>query len=145
MELSEKIRNLRKEYGLTQTQLGEIAGVSDKAVSTWENGTKIPRMGCIAKICNHFNIKPSALLDDLNFIIVDADDDAPLFDSKNISAIQEQADRDSEQYRQEQTILECFRNVNEEGKAAILKYVKYIANDDEYKKCDTDIKNIKGA
>ena len=33
---------LRKEKGLTQTELGEMVGVSDKAVSKWERGICIP-------------------------------------------------------------------------------------------------------
>lgn len=45
MSIGERIRSLREAQGLTQQQLGEIAGVSDKAVSTWENNANIPRMG----------------------------------------------------------------------------------------------------
>ena len=128
----------RKELHLTLEEVGNAVGVSKSTVKKWETGY----------ISNMRRDKISALskILDLNVnIIIDEDDDAPLFDPKELLAAQEQADRDSEQYRQEQTILECFRNVNEEGKAAILKYVKYIASDDEYKKCDTDIKDIKGA
>lgn len=36
--VGELIYKKRKEKGLTQSQLGEMLGVSNKAVSKWENG-----------------------------------------------------------------------------------------------------------
>ncbi len=64
MSIGENIRRLREEHHLTQRELGEIAGVSDKAVSTWELGTKEPRMGAVARLAAHFGIPKSAILDD---------------------------------------------------------------------------------
>ncbi len=64
MTISENIKNLRLKYGLSQKQLGVIAGVTDKAVSTWEQGTKEPRMGAIQKIADHFGIKKSDIIED---------------------------------------------------------------------------------
>lgn len=64
MSISENIRNLRQKYNLSQKDLALIAGVTDKAVSTWENGIKEPRMGTIQKIADHFGIKKSDLIED---------------------------------------------------------------------------------
>jgi len=64
MSISENIKNLREKFNLTQAELGEIAGVSDKAVSTWENGTAEPRMGAIQKIAEHFGISKASLVAD---------------------------------------------------------------------------------
>ena len=64
MSIAENIKRLREQHGLTQRELGDIAGVSDKAVSTWENGTKEPRMGAVARLSAHFGIAKSAILDD---------------------------------------------------------------------------------
>lgn len=64
MGIPENIKKLRAFYGLTQTELGKIAGVSDKAIWTWENGTAEPRMGAIQKIADHFNIKKSVIIDE---------------------------------------------------------------------------------
>lgn len=56
MKISEKIYRLRTENDLTQVQFAKIAGVSDKAVSTWERGEKEPRMKPLQKICAYFGI-----------------------------------------------------------------------------------------
>lgn len=40
----------RKEKGLTQKQLGDILGVTDKAVSKWENGSAVPRIQLLPKL-----------------------------------------------------------------------------------------------
>ena len=64
MGISENIKLLREQYGLSQKELGQIAGVSDKAVSTWEQGIKEPRMGAIQKIADHFVIQKSNIIED---------------------------------------------------------------------------------
>lgn len=64
MSIGNNIRRLREAHQLTQKELGAIAGVSDKAVSTWENGTKDPRMSAIQRLADYFGIPKSALLDD---------------------------------------------------------------------------------
>ncbi len=64
MSIADNIKRLREQHGLTQRELGEIAGVSDKAVSTWENGTKEPRMGAVARLAAHFGVSKSVILDD---------------------------------------------------------------------------------
>lgn len=64
MGIENNIKRLREMHGLTQEQLGEIAGVSDKAVSTWENGSNYPRMGAIQKMADHFGITKSQLIED---------------------------------------------------------------------------------
>lgn len=64
MSIAENIKRIRLEHGLSQSELGKIAGVSDKAVSTWELGIKTPRMGAVEKMANYFGITKSAIVDD---------------------------------------------------------------------------------
>lgn len=66
MSISKNIKKLRLEHNLSQKEFAKIAGVSDKAVSTWENGTKEPRMGTIQKIADFFGIKKSDIIEDNN-------------------------------------------------------------------------------
>ena len=42
MALSEKLYTLRKKSGLSQKQLAEKLGVSNKTISKWENGKCMP-------------------------------------------------------------------------------------------------------
>ena len=64
MGIAENIKILRERYGLTQQELAEIAGVTNKAVSTWESGKKEPRMGVVQKIADHFGLMKSQLIED---------------------------------------------------------------------------------
>lgn len=64
MTIAENIRNLRESHGMSQAEFGAIAGVSDKAVSTWEKGIKTPRMGAIQKLADYFGIRKSDIIED---------------------------------------------------------------------------------
>lgn len=64
MSIAENIKKLRIEHGLSQIEFGKIAGVTDKAVSTWESGAKIPRMGAVEKIAGYFGIPKSVIFED---------------------------------------------------------------------------------
>ena len=66
--IGNNIKKLREKYKLTQADIGKIAGVSDKAVWTWENGTAEPRMGAIQKIADYFGISKASLIDDVESI-----------------------------------------------------------------------------
>lgn len=64
MTISEKIHQLRIEKDLTQSQLAKIAGVSDKAVSAWELGTRDPKLKFIQNICVHFGLDIHSFVDE---------------------------------------------------------------------------------
>lgn len=78
MSIGNNIKILRTRYDLTQQELAEIAGVTNKAVSAWESNNKEPRMGAIERICEHFGLKKSNLLDDngMDFINLTSNDDS---------------------------------------------------------------------
>ena len=63
MSIAENIKKIRERYDLTQDELGEIAGVSGGAVSTWERGTAEPRMGAVQKIADYLNISKADIVD----------------------------------------------------------------------------------
>lgn len=64
MSIADNIKRLRETYGITQEELGAIAGVSDKAVSKWELGYAEPRMGAVQRIADHFHVSKASLLED---------------------------------------------------------------------------------
>ena len=63
MALADNIKYLRVSSGLSQPEFGKLFNVTDKAVSTWENGSRVPRMGVIQKIADHYRIKTSDIID----------------------------------------------------------------------------------
>uniref|UniRef100_UPI0040564767 helix-turn-helix domain-containing protein n=1 Tax=Acetatifactor sp. TaxID=1872090 RepID=UPI0040564767 len=56
------ISALRERCGLSQYQLGALVGVSDKAVSKWENGASKPRIGTIRKLSEVLDVSVDELL-----------------------------------------------------------------------------------
>ncbi len=50
------IADLRKEKKLTQVQLAEKLGVTDKSVSRWENGKCLPDVSLFRDLCNILGI-----------------------------------------------------------------------------------------
>lgn len=60
--VGELIYKKRKEKGLTQSQLGEMLGVSNKAVSKWENGESFPEFSAIQPLCEILGITADELV-----------------------------------------------------------------------------------
>lgn len=50
------IKQKRKEKGMTQSKLAEKLGVTDRAISKWENGNCMPDSGIIADLCKILNV-----------------------------------------------------------------------------------------
>ncbi len=69
MIFKEKIINLRKIRGLSQTDLACAVGVSRQSVYKWETGQSYPEAAKLLELKNFFNISIDDLLDD-NFDIV---------------------------------------------------------------------------
>lgn len=64
MSIARNIRAVRTRNNLTQEEFGEIVGVSSMAVSQWETGRAVPRMGAVQKISDYFHISKGALIDE---------------------------------------------------------------------------------
>ena len=58
----EKIYNLRVKFGLSQSELGNLVGVTNKAVSKWENGVSKPTFDILNKLANIFKVSVEELL-----------------------------------------------------------------------------------
>lgn len=62
MTLGERLRALRESRGLTQGQVGDAVGKTDKAVWAWENDINAPRMGVVEKLAQFFNVTKAYLM-----------------------------------------------------------------------------------
>ncbi len=50
------LRQLRKEHGLTQEQLGEKVGATNKTISRWETGVYMPPVECLAMLSELYGV-----------------------------------------------------------------------------------------
>lgn len=62
IEISKKIRELRKLSGLTQTQLAEKLQTTQDTVSLWELGKSYPDLESLILLCKLFDISADYLL-----------------------------------------------------------------------------------
>lgn len=60
--LSKKLRQLRKEHKMTQTELAEKFGVSQQALAKWEAGRALPETETISRIAGFFSVTTDYLL-----------------------------------------------------------------------------------
>jgi transcriptional regulator with XRE-family HTH domain len=56
------IASCRKEQGLTQARLAERLGITDRAVSKWENGKSLPDASIMLELCDLLKITVNELL-----------------------------------------------------------------------------------
>lgn len=64
MTLGQKIKDIRKKFGLSQEQLAEILNVSRQAITKWEADSGIPDISNLQEIAKLFNVTVDYLLDD---------------------------------------------------------------------------------
>ena len=62
LQIGKFISLLRKEAGMTQEQLGEKLGVSNKTVSRWETGTYLPPAEALMTMSERFHVSVNELL-----------------------------------------------------------------------------------
>ena len=62
IEFGNRLYQLRKKAGLSQAQLGEKVGVSNKAVSKWENGQAKPGLDIVHKLADVLSVSVDELL-----------------------------------------------------------------------------------
>ncbi len=60
--LGKRIASLRKENGMTQMELAEKMGVTDKAVSKWERDLSIPDINSISTLADTLGVSVDSLI-----------------------------------------------------------------------------------
>lgn len=61
-KFANSIYSIRRDRNLTQKDLADLIGVSDRTISKWENGTTVPDLCQIRNICKKLEISPSLLI-----------------------------------------------------------------------------------
>ncbi|MFP2504466.1 helix-turn-helix domain-containing protein [Buttiauxella gaviniae] len=62
MTLGQRIRQRRKDIGLSQSKLSKAAGVSDSSISLWESDTTAPRGENLHKLASVLQCSPTWIL-----------------------------------------------------------------------------------
>lgn len=65
MEFSERLKDLRKQAGLTQVDVARKLGISQQAYASWERGAKKPTQENLVKIAQILNVSVDYLVGNL--------------------------------------------------------------------------------
>lgn len=98
MSIGQNIQRLRKEAGISQEKLGELIGKTRSAVSYYEKGTIIPRMGVIEDLAAVFGVSKTEIIE------------TPEYTYTKMSI------RDA----QEQELLDMYRKLPPKAKSALI-------------------------
>lgn len=60
--IGQRIRDLRKQKRMSQTELAKSAGVSQTTVTAWETGKAEPSSSAVARLADIFNVTTDYLL-----------------------------------------------------------------------------------
>lgn len=61
---SERLKQLRLAFGITQTSLAEMVGRASGNISKWENGLQIPEAEAFQRLCEVFGVSENWLLEE---------------------------------------------------------------------------------
>lgn len=61
-EIKHRIKELRKEKGLTQKQLAQLVHKSETGLASWEQGLSEPNVNDIRLLCKIFEVSSDYLL-----------------------------------------------------------------------------------
>ena len=60
--LNDRIKELRKVFGVSQVELAKALNVSKQCVSNWENDNVLPSIDMLVKLAKYFNVTTDYLL-----------------------------------------------------------------------------------
>ena len=66
MTFGQKLKEIRKKFGLSQEQLAEIMNVSRQAITKWESESGLPDISNLKELAKVFGVTVDYLLDDKN-------------------------------------------------------------------------------
>jgi transcriptional regulator with XRE-family HTH domain len=61
-KIAEKLAELRNAKGVTQDDVAQAIGISNKTVSKWENGTSMPDLPMLVMLAEYYEVTTDALL-----------------------------------------------------------------------------------
>lgn len=72
---SKRLKEVRKNSGLTQQQLGDMVGVTKVSVCCYEKGTRTPTLDTLIDIADALHVEFTYLLGNDNYVVADDDEE----------------------------------------------------------------------
>lgn len=130
MPTGSRIKEIRKQKGLTQKQLGEKCGMYESQIRKYENGKANPKIETLKKIAAALEVPVSLLDDTLSFM-----EDMETTKSRKILAYTVI----NELYnRRKQDLLNAFEKLNSKGQIESVKRVQELTEIPRYTEPDKD-------
>lgn len=98
IKIGKFISKKRKEKNITQSELAEILGITDRAISKWENGICMPDASNILELCDILNITINDLF---SGEVVDVKENEKKLEEHLIEMTKSKEQRDKELLRME--------------------------------------------
>jgi len=90
MFIGYRLKLLRKQYHLSQIELGKLLGVSKVSISNYEKGSRTPSMQTLLMILRVFNVSADYILGkELNAVCEDEGNFSVMLSSNDVSIINE--------------------------------------------------------
>lgn len=118
-----RLKELRKEQNITQSNLAKILNVTQDSISLWEKNKRVPDTQYIVQLADYFNVSA-------DYLLGRSDD----FGSVNVPS-------DVELSSEEQYALDMFRDLSNSNRKVILRNL-FILLDPSKKKKYSLIENI---
>lgn len=118
-----RLKELRKEQNITQSNLAKILNVTQDSISLWEKNKRVPDTQYIVQLADYFNVSA-------DYLLGRSDD----FGSVNVPS-------DVELSSEEQYALDMFRDLSNSNRKIILNSL-YVLLDPSKKKKYSLVENI---
>lgn len=114
MGVRENVVRLRKLTGVTQEELGRIAGVSRSAVSLWEIGDSEPRMGAVQLMADYFRIRKANIIEDGGMDNISVSTNGVLFEVRDDDVLSDD----------EREVVEIMRSLDKDDYRVFMKVAR---------------------
>lgn len=112
--MKDRIKRIRKQHHLTQTQFGDKIGVKQNTVTAYETGIRTPTDAVILSICREFSVNEKWLREGEGEPFVETT-------SQTLDKITKRYYKDgNETFR---AILDVYANLDEQDQESIEKYI----------------------
>lgn len=112
--IASNLRRIMNEHNKSQADIAKDLHISKATVSSWINGTRIPRMPKIDLLCHYFNVKRTDIME--------------IYDGEKNTI------ENNYLTPNESDLIDNFRKLNSKGQEKAIDYVSDLAEQKKYTK-----------